>query len=292
VRFAFVHDRKDEYPVAVLCQVLEVTRSGYYAWERRQSQPPGPREKRRQELLEKIKEAHEHSRGTYGSPRVFQELKAQGEAVCQNTVAKLMKQHEIRSVVHRRFRVRTTDSVHAHPVAPNLLDRDFSADVPDRKWAADITYVATAEGWLYLAAVIDLCNRKIVGWAMADHLRAELCTEALGMAISRRRPGEGLVHHSDRGVQYACGDYRELLEANGIECSMSGKGDCYDNAVMESFFKTLKAELVYQQPGQEYRTRDEAMRSIFEYVEVFYNRRRRHSSLGYLSPEQFEAALN
>src|SRR5207248_3234077 len=181
---------------------------------------------------------------------------------------------------------------HVHPVAPNLLDRDFSAEAPDRKWAADITYVPTAEGWLYLAAVIDLCTRKIVGWSMAEHMRAELCTGALGMAISRRRPGEGLVHHSDRGLQYACGDYRELLEENGIECSMSGKGDCYDNAVMESFFKTLKVELVYQQPGQEYRTRDEAMRSIFEYVEVFYNRRRRHSSLGYLSPEQCEASLN
>ena len=292
MRFAFVDEHRGQYPVAVHCQVLEVTRSGYYAWARRRDLPPGPREKRRQELLEKIKAAHGQSRGTYGSPRVFQELKAQGEAVCENTVAKLMKDNEIRSVVRRRFRVRTTDSAHAHPVAPNLLERDFSAEAPDVKWAADITYVPTAEGWLYLAAVIDLCSRRIVGWAMAEHLRAELCMEALGMALARRSAGEGLVHHSDRGVQYACGDYRELLEENGIECSMSDKGDCYDNAVMESFFKTLKAELVYQQPGQEYRTRDEAMRSIFEYVEVFYNRRRRHSSLGYLSPEEFEASPN
>jgi transposase InsO family protein len=266
-----------------------VTRGGYYAWSSRQESPPGPRDIRRRELMGEIQKVYEQSRGTYGSPRVYQELKAQGQSVCENTVARLMKDHGIRSVVRRRFRVRTTDSSHAHPVAPNRLERNFDQDLPDKAWCADLTYVPTDEGWLYLACVIDLCSRKIVGWSMADHLRAQLCTEALDMALAGRRPSEGLLHHSDRGVQYACNDYRQLLEEHGIQCSMSGKGDCWDNAVMESFFKTLKSELVYQ---THYRTREEARRSIFEYVEVFYNRQRRHSSLGYLSPAQFEAQLN
>jgi transposase InsO family protein len=228
---------------------------------------------------------------------VYQELKATEVPCCENTVARLMRERGIRSVVRRRFRVRTTDSTHAHPVAPNVLGRDFAAAAPDRKWAADITYVPTGEGWLYLAAVIDLCSRKVVGWAMGESLKADLCEEALAMALGRRRPGAGLIHHSDRGVQYACGLYRRLLEANGMVCSMSGRGDCYDNAVAESFFKTLKVELVYQQPRQPggfngYATRAEARRSVFEYIEVFYNRRRLHSSLGYKSPEAYEAGLN
>jgi transposase InsO family protein len=289
VRFQWVHEHKDEFPVDQMCRVLEVSRSGYYAWMGRQGQPPGERARRRQELVEKIERAYEENRRVYGSPRVYRELKAQGEEVCENTVARLMKEQQIRAVTRRRFRVKTTDSSHAHPVAPNVLGRQFDQDVPDRAWAADITYIPTAEGWLYLAAVIDLCSRKVVGWAMADHLRAELCTDALEMALAGRRPGEGLIHHSDRGVQYACNDYRELLEEHGIQCSMSGKGDCYDNAVVESFFKTLKTELVYQ---HEYRTREQAKRSVFEYVEVFYNRKRRHSSLGYVSPCEYEAQLN
>ena len=200
-----------------------------------------------------------------------------------------MRRHEIRSVVRRRFRAKTTDSSHAHPIVPNVLGRNFDQPLPDQAWAADITYVPTDQGWLYLAAVIDLCSRKIVGWSMADHLRAELCNEALQMALARRKPAKGLLHHSDRGTQYACGDYRGLLEEHGITCSMSGKGNCYDNAVMESFFKTLKTELVYQ---QHYKTREQAERSIFQYVEVFYNRKRRHSSLDYQSPAEFEAELN
>jgi transposase InsO family protein len=273
-----------------MCAALGVSRSGYYAWAG--GREPGPRQKRREELAEQIRRVHEQSRRTYGSPRVYQELKAREVACCENTVAKVMREQGIRSVVRRRFRVRTTDSSHAHPVAPNVLDRSFDQEAPDRAWAADITYVPTGEGWLYLAAVIDLCTRRIVGWAMGQSLKAELCEEALGMAIGRRRPGEGLVHHSDRGVQYACGLYRRLLAANGMVCSMSGRGDCYDNAVAESFFKTLKVELVYQQPGGRYATRAEARRSVFEYVEVFYNRRRLHSSLGYQSPEQYEAGLN
>lgn len=279
---------RQDYPLELMCQVLEVSRAGYYAWKKRQGREPSPRAKRRQELAEKIRQAHQESRQTYGSPRVYQELKVQGEKVCENTVAKVMKDNGIRSVVCQRFRVKTTDSDHPHPVAENLLERHFEQDLPDRAWAADITYVPTGEGWLYLATVIDLCTRKIVGWAMADHLRAELTVEALEMALQRRRPCEGLIHHSDRGVQYACRAYRALLEKHGIQCSMSGKGDCYDNAVMESFFKTLKTELVYQ---QQYETRQQAKASIFEYVEVFYNRRRRHSSLGYVSPEEFERYL-
>lgn len=273
----------------MLCGVLEVSRSGYYAWQKRQSHPPSDRARRRQELMQKIKAVYQQNRQVYGSPRVYRELKAQGESVCENTVAKLMKDNGIRSIIRRRFRIRTTDSDHAHPVAPNVLERRFEQDLPNQAWAADITYIPTAQGWLYLAAVIDLCSRKIVGWAMADHLRAELCTDALDMALRRRRPPEGLVHHSDRGVQYACGDYRDLLQEHGITCSMSGRGDCYDNAVIESFFKTLKAELIYQ---QEYQTREQAGRSIFEYIEAFYNRQRRHSSLGYVSPAEFETCLN
>jgi transposase InsO family protein len=222
---------------------------------------------------------------------VYQELRAQGQQVCENTVAKLMRENEIRSVVKKRFKIRTTESNHAHPVAPNRLDRCFDQPLPNQAWAADITYVRTAQGWLYLAAVIDLCSRKIVGWAMADHLRAELCLNALDMALRQRRSaGEELMHHSDRGVQYACVDYQQLLGEHGITCSMSGTGDCYDNAVMESFFKTLKVECVYQQ--QQYATRQQAMTSIFRYIEGWYNRRRRHSSLGYLSPEAYEASLN
>jgi transposase InsO family protein len=289
VRFAFVKDNRSRYPVAVLCDVLSVSRSGFYAWARRPAE--SGRARRRAELVEQVRAAHAESRRTYGSPRVTKALKASGVKACENTVAKVMREQRIRSKVVRRFRVRTTDSAHAHPVADNLLDRNFAAAAPDAKWAADITYVPTGEGWLYLAAVIDLCSRRVVGWAMADHLRATLCTEALEMALSRRNPpaDRTLVHHSDRGVQYACGDYRALLEGHGIACSMSRKGDCYDNAAMESFFKTLKVELVYH---ERYATRAQAMASVFEYVECWYNRKRLHSSLGYMSPEQYERSLN
>jgi transposase InsO family protein len=274
--------------VAVLCDVLEVSRSGYYAWRTR---PAGARAARRAELAEQVKAAHAQSRGAYGSPRVHAELVASGVAVCQNTVARVMREEGVRSVTAKKFRCRTTDGAHAHPIADNVLDRDFAADLPDRKWAADVTYVETDEGWLYVAAVIDLCTRRVVGWAMADHLRAELCTDALSMALARRNPGPGagLVHHSDRGVQYACGAYRALLAAHGITCSMSRRGDCYDNAVAESFWGTLKCELVYL---EHYATRARAAASIFEWIECWYNRKRRHSALGYKSPAEFEAELN
>jgi putative transposase len=270
-----------------MCQVLNVSRSGYYAWIDR---PPGERERRRAELIEQIRQAHAASGGTYGSPRTHAELVERNVEVCVNTVAKLMRRAGIRSVVHRRFRVRTTDSDHGLPVAPNRLDRQFAADLPDQKWCCDITYIPTREGFLYLAAVLDTCSRKIVGWSMAEHLRTGLCMDALDMALQSRRPaGSDLLHHSDRGVQYASADYRRLLQARGITVSMSRVGDCYDNAMMESFWGTLKTELVHH---MDYATREQARSSIFRYIACWYNRRRRHSAIGYKSPEQFEASLN
>ena len=288
MRFAFVERRSEEFPVKLMCQVLDVSRSGYYAWLRR---PAGARAGRAAALRERIRRAHEDSRFTYGSPRVAAELKAQGVAACENTVARYMRQEGLCATPRRRFVPRTTDSAHPHPVAPNVLGRDFAADGPDRKWAGDLTYVWTDQGWLYLSVLIDLFSRKVVGWSMSDDLKAEGVADALAMALARRKPGpgRGLLHHSDRGVQYACGAYRRLLEGNGIECSMSRPGNCYDNAVVESFFGTLKSELVHR---RRYRTRAEARADVFEWIECWYNRRRRHSSLGYLSPEQFEAQLN
>jgi transposase InsO family protein len=287
VKFAFIQEHlAGSYPLDVACEVLEVSRSGYYAWRDR---PESERAKRRAELAAKVKAVHEANRRVYGSPRVHAALAAQGERACENTVAKVMREQRIRAKTKRTYVPRTTDSRHGKPVADNVLDRQFRADLPDRKWAADITYVPTAEGWLYLAGVIDLCSRRIVGWSMADHMRTELVADALRMALARRSPDAGLLHHSDRGVQYASDEYQHLLAEHGIACSMSGKGDCYDNAVMESFWSTLKAELVND---QRYETREQAKASIFEYVEVFYNRLRLHSSLGYLSPEQFERSLN
>ena len=239
MRFEFVHERRAEFPVRLMCQVLEVSRAGYYAWRCR---PDSGRATRRAELLDRIRRVHEESRGTYGSPRVTAELKEDGVGVCENTVAKYMRESGLLVKPRKRFVPRTTDGDHPHPVAPNLLGRDFAAAAPDRKWACDLTYVWTDEGWLYLSVVLDLFSRKVVGWSMTDHLRAEGgVAEALGMALGRRRPaGDGLLHHSDRGVQYACGLYRDLLAGHGIAASMSRRGDCYDNAVVESFFGTLK----------------------------------------------------
>ena len=287
MKFRFIKEQlSGRFPVEACCDVLEVSRSGYYAWRDR---PDSTRAERRKELAAKVRAVHEANRKVYGSPRVCAALRASGERVCENTVAKVMKQQRIRAKSKRKFVPRTTDSAHQRPVAGNRLAREFDAPRPDRKWAVDITYVPTGEGWLYLAGVIDLCSRKVVGWSMADHMRTDLVADALGMAIARRSPGEGLLHHSDRGVQYASEDYQRLLQSHGIECSMSGKGDCWDNAVMESFWGTLKTELVNH---EHYATREQARASIFEYIEVFYNRRRLHSSLGYLSPEAFEESLN
>jgi len=284
VKFAFVKEHRRTWPAGVICRVLGVTRSGFFAWLKRE---PSLRQRRREQLVRKIKAVHQQNRGLYGSPRVHRALLIDGQRVSRNTVAKLMRQERIRAKTKRRFVPRTTDSTHQQPVAPNLLDLNFTASAPDCKWAADITYIPTDEGWLYLAAVLDLFSRKVVGWAMADRLQTDLVSDAMQMALEHRQPSEGLLHHSDRGVQYASDDYQQLLARHGICVSMSGKGDCWDNAVMESFWATLKTELVHQ---QRYQTRQQAKASIFEYIEVFYNRKRLHSSLGYVSPESFEAA--
>ena len=287
MKFAFIEEHLAPlFPLDAICRVLEVSRSGYYAWQER---PESNRAKRREELALQIQRVHDENRRVYGSPRVFKELKLQGKSVCENTVADIMKERNIRAKAKRKFVPTTTDAGHDQPVADNLLDRQFHAELPNQKWAADITYIPTGEGWLYLAGVIDLCSRKIVGWSMADHMETSLVSDALKMALVHRRTEKGLLHHSDRGVQYASDDYQYLLHTNDMEVSMSGKGDCWDNAVMESFWSTLKTELVHH---EQFATHEQARAAIFEYIEVFYNRKRLHSSLGYQSPEAFEASLN
>jgi transposase InsO family protein len=287
MKFAFIEEHLASlFRLDVVCQVLEVSRSGYYAWQRR---PASDRVKRREELAIQIQRVHADNRRVYGSPRIYRELKARGQTVCENTIADIMKQRKIRAKTKRTFVPRTTDANHDQPVARNVLDRRFQAELPDQKWAADITYIPTGQGWLYLAGVIDLCSRKIVGWSMADHMETSLVSQALTMALVHRQPEQGLLHHSDRGVQYASDDYRRLLQTHGMQISMSGRGDCWDNTVMESFWSTLKTELVHH---EQFATHEEARAAIFEYIEVFYNRKRRHSSLDYQSPEAFEASLN
>ena len=286
MKFAFMKEHLlEQFPVEAACEALAVSRSGYYAWLHR---PKSARAQRRQELVEKIQAVYQDNRKAFGSPRVYRALAAQGEKACENTVARVMREEGIRAKSKKKFVPRTTDSTHDRPVAANLLNRQFDVALPDTAWVVDITYIPTEEGWLYLAGVMDLCTRKIVGWSMAEHMRTDLVADALQMAIARRSPGAGLLHHSDRGVQYASEDYQHLLEQQGMMCSMSGRGDCWDNAVMESFWGTLKTELVHH---EQYATRAEARASIFEYIEVFYNRKRLHSSLGYMSPEAFEASL-
>ncbi len=286
MKYAFIQSDLSMYSVTNCCSVLEVSRAGYYAWR---SRPASQREQRREELAAKIKAVHEDNRRVYGSPRVYEALKAEGEKVCENTVAKVMKERQIKAKIKRKYVPSTTDSNHEQPVAKNLLDRQFTAEMPNQKWVVDITYIPTREGWLYLAGVMDLCSRMIVGCSMDDHMKTNLVSDALAMALARRQPGAGLMHHRDRGVQYASEDYRQTLKSNRITPSMSRKGDCWDNACAESFWATLKTELVHH---ENYATRDQARQSIFEYIEVFYNRKRLHSALGYKSPEAFETGLN
>ena len=290
MRYAFIQEQQasGELPVRAMCRVLNVQPSGYYAWTKRLA-GRCVRQAKELELLERIRQVHRLSRkGVYGSPRVHRALRKEGVTCSRRRVEVLMRREGIRSICHRRFKVRTTDAAHDHPVAPNLLGRQFKRRGPDEAWVSDITYVSTGEGWLYVATVMDLFSRRIVGWATADHLRAELASEALEKAIAARLPEAGLLHHSDRGVQYASGDYQAVLAEHGLRCSMSRSGDCYDNASMESFFKTFKVELVYQ---EQFATRKEAQESIYGYIELFYNRQRLHSSLGYRSPAEFEAQL-
>jgi putative transposase len=283
MRFRLIEDHRDVWPVRVMCDALRVSPSGFYAWR---SRPESGRKIVNRELLADIRRVHARHRERYGAPRIHAELRAEGHTINRKRVARLMRRHGIRARALRRYRVCTTDSKHSLPVAENLLDQNFVADRPDQVWLADITYIPTGEGWLYLAVILDLFTRKVVGWAMRDHMRAELTIAALIMAIQRRRPGADLVHHSDRGSQYAAGDYRDILQATAITQSMSRKGNCWDNAPMESFFGTLKTELVHQ---GEYPNRDAARRNLFAYIEGYYNRQRRHSAIGYITPEQAEA---
>jgi len=264
-----------------MCQVLEVSESGYYAWIKRE---PSERERVDKELGEQIEDAYQKNRQVYGSPRIHAELKEQGVHCARKRVARLMRELGINAKSKRR-KVKTTDSRHDNPVAPNLLDRNFSADAPNTKWVSDITGIETEEGWLYLAAIVDISSRFVVGWAMGKERDEQLITSAAEMALTKRHPADGLLHHSDRGSQYTSEGYQTLLKQHGIEISMSRKGDCYDNALMESFFGTLKEECVERQIFQ---TRSDARQAIFEYLEVFYNRQRRHSSLGYVSPFTYE----
>jgi len=267
--------------VKKMCEVLEVSRGRFYTWL---SSPESDRSRSNRALLGEIRIAFDRSRQTYGSPRMTEELNDLGILCSENRVARLMRQSGIGAVSKRKYRV-TTDSKHTHPVAENLLNRQFSTDRPNAVWLSDITYVWTSEGWLYLAGVIDLYSRMLVGWSMGPRVKAELTLEALHQAIARRDVKPDLMHHSDRGGQYAATEYQKLLKKTKMICSMSRKGDCWDNAPIESFFATLKTELVYR---EQFKTRQEAKAKIFEYIEVFYNRQRRHSSLGYKSPVDFE----
>lgn len=282
MKYAFIEAHRERWPVRTQCRVLEVSAAGYYDWRGR---PPGDRQRRREALADRIQAIHGASRRTYGSPRVFQQLRAEGEQVACKTVAAIMREVGLCGKSPCKRKPRTTDSAHGKPVAENLLERDFTATAVNQKWVADITYIDTEEGWLYLAVVLDAYSRRVVGWAAADHLRRELVEQALTMALTHRAPpmGGGLIHHSDRGSQYASGSFRQLLAAHGIACSMSRAGDCYDNAMMESFFGTLKTELDEPLP-----TRTAARQALFDYIEVFYNRQRLHSALNYVSPAAYE----
>ena len=280
MRFQFIDDHRDEFPVTRTCQMLDVSRSGYYAWRDR---PPSAREMANRQLYKKIEAVYNESHGTYGSPRIYRELKAQ-VACSENRIARLMRLRGLRAKQSRCFKT-TTKRNKAHPVAPNLLKRDFVADRPNQKWLSDITYIPTQEGWLYLAAILDLYTRGIVGWAMSDRMTSDLTISALEMALRQRQPEAGLIHHSDQGSQYTDQVYQAMLKDHGIRASMNGVGTWYDNAPMESFFGTLKSEWVYHHL---YHTRDEAKADVFFYIESFYNRRRRHSALDYLSPRDYE----
>ena len=279
--FAFIDDHKEVWPVRLMCDTLEVSKAGYYSWCER---PPSFAEQRRDALVVLIRAVHCDVKGRYGSPRIHAELAARGHDCSVNTVAKLMRDNDLRAKTARKFR-HTTDSNHALPVAENVLGRRFDPEAANEKWVADITYVPTREGWLYLAAVEDLYSRRVVGWSMDATMTSRLVVDALEMAVQRRLPDEGLLAHSDRGSQYASEHYQLLLAKHGIECSMSGVGQCWDNAPMESFFASLKKELVHD---ADFTTRQMARMEIFEYIEVFYNNQRLHSSLGYVSPAAYE----
>jgi putative transposase len=281
VRYRFVQQHEGRFSISSLCRVLQVSRSGYSAWKKRR---PSHRTQQETELLIQIRTAFQASRGTYGSPRIYRELQDQEVGCSLNRVARVMQKYQITARPLRRS-VKTTDSSHSLPIASNLLERKFSVGEPDTRWSADITYLWTGEGWLYLAVVMDLYSRRVVGWSLQDTLDRSLVLAALKSALLQRNPGTGLICHSDRGSQYASSDYQELLSQAGALCSMSRKGNCYDNAPVESFFASMKKELVHR---RSFATHEEARIAVFEWIAVWYNRKRRHSTLGYLSPEQFE----
>ena len=280
MKYQFIDRYRSAYRVGKMCRILHIGRSSYYAWKRRRT---SVRDKQNESLVFQINLIHGKSRKTYGSPRITAQLRASGIRCGKNRIARLMRENGIMAKTKRRFKI-TTDSKHNLPIAENLLGQDFTADAPNKTWTGDITYVWTRQGWMYLAVVLDLFNREIVGWSMRKRITKDIVTKALAMAIQRKRPQAGLIFHSDRGSQYASNEFRKLLEEHHFVQSMSGKGNCYDNAVTESFFHTLKTELVY---FERYKTRSEARQGIFEYIEIFYNRVRRHSYLGYVSPVDF-----
>ena len=282
MRFAFIAKNEGLLPIKRLCQIMDVSPRGYRAWKAR---PMSKAQRADMVVLAHIREQFALSLGSYGRPRMAEELRELGLAVGERKVGRLMRENAIAVKRNKKFKA-TTDSNHSFNIAPNLLDRDFFAERPNQKWAGDISYVWTREGWLYLAVIIDLHSRRVIGWAVSSRMKRDLAIRALKMAIALRNPSRGCIHHTDRGSQYCSHDYQKLLRQHGFKVSMSGKGSCYDNAVVETFFKTIKAELLWQQSWQ---TRRAAEMAIFEYINGFYNPRRRHSALGWKSPLAFEA---
>jgi putative transposase len=281
MKFKFIFDHRETFKVGCMCNVLRVSRSGFYAWIKR---PQSKRSIENRKLQDKITVLHAASHGIYGAPKIHKDLVDAGISCGKNRVARIMRKAGIRSRVKKRFKA-TTNSKHKLAVAPNLLNQDFTAEAADCIWAGDITYILTDQGWLYLAVLLDLFNHKVLGWATSSRINTELVTAALEMALSHRQLQPGLVHHTDRGSQYASADYQKLLAEHGIVCSMSRKGNCYDNAVVESFFSRLKSEWTNH---YHYQTRQEAIESLFYYIEIFYNRKRRHASISYVTPQQYE----
>lgn len=284
MKYRFIEDNKGVYPQNLMGKVLGISRSGFYAWKSRDVKQ-ATKDLR---LLRAIEDIHRSSRKTYGSPRIFSQLKALGFKTSKSKVERLMRENKIRAKMKRKFKA-TTNSKHDHPVAKNILNRNFAPEAVNKVWAGDITYIWTKEGWLYLAVILDLFSRQVVGWSMSERMTKGLAINALSMAITKRRPPKGLIHHTDRGSQYACSSYRKILKLIGAICSMSRKGNCWDNACVESFFHSLKTEMTF---FEEFETRAEAVSKIFEWIEVFYNRQRIHSFLGNKTPEQFENLAN
>ncbi len=281
MKYAWIDGQRRAYPLPAMCATLSVSMSGYQAWKR--GGTPHRKRLTDAQMLVLIRAIHAEFKGAYGSPRMTEEIRGRGFPASKERVERLMKENNIRARHKRRFKA-TTDSKHSLPIAPNLLDRNFTPSAPNQVWTADLTYIWTAEGWLYLAVVLDLFNREVVGWSLKPRMTADIVIDALIMAWFRRKPAPGLIHHSDRGSQYASGAFQARLKEYGMVCSMSRKGNCWDNAPTESFFNSYKNERVH---GTRYETRAEAIADAFDYIEPFYNRRRRHSTLGYASPQQF-----